>query len=459
MASVLYYPARSLMRLALNGFFRHIEVIGRENLPESGPTIYIGNHPSMLMDPLVISILVKPKLHFLTAAEFMGKGFREWLLKSQFNLIPVYRRHIPEYKHISNDEMFSACYDCLSQGKSFLIFPEGISITENRLKPLKTGVARILLGFQDTNPIRPVTICPIGLNYQSAHHFQSAVTVKVGQPKKLSDFSVDPNSEDAVADLTDQIEQFLKDQIIHIENPELDDLVKNVTRIYRHSLERSLNLSKEDTEQRFQLEQQIVHATEYFFTRETKKVQNIASLIKEYIEEIKHSDIREHYLEEHIFKLRSSDLLTVFLLFPFFLVGIVITGVPYVVARLVFRTQILPRLSKEETNESIDPGFAGTLSFSIGASIFLLWFLILSLFLVIKINFWIGVIGFFWFYALGQISLLYTTSFYRIYYRWRHKGIIKKYPDQIAALAKKRENILNQLDAFRISYEQNVAQQ
>ena len=40
----------ALIRIIANTFFRRIDVVGIENVPEEGPVIFAGNHPNALMD-------------------------------------------------------------------------------------------------------------------------------------------------------------------------------------------------------------------------------------------------------------------------------------------------------------------------------------------------------------------------------------------------------------------------
>ena len=39
-----------LVRTITDTFFRRIDVVGEENIPERGPVIFAGNHPNALMD-------------------------------------------------------------------------------------------------------------------------------------------------------------------------------------------------------------------------------------------------------------------------------------------------------------------------------------------------------------------------------------------------------------------------
>jgi 1-acyl-sn-glycerol-3-phosphate acyltransferase len=59
----------AFVRLIANTFFRRIEVAGIENVPETGPVIFAGNHPNALMDGwLVTATCGRWPLHFLASA-------------------------------------------------------------------------------------------------------------------------------------------------------------------------------------------------------------------------------------------------------------------------------------------------------------------------------------------------------------------------------------------------------
>jgi len=101
---MLYLLTKYFMRLALRGFFHKIEVMGREHIPAKGPFILVSNHPSALMDPIVIATALSRALHFIAAAEFFGGRFTSRLLSSQFNMIPVLRPGKKATKETDNED-------------------------------------------------------------------------------------------------------------------------------------------------------------------------------------------------------------------------------------------------------------------------------------------------------------------------------------------------------------------
>jgi 1-acyl-sn-glycerol-3-phosphate acyltransferase len=45
-----------MARLALHLFYRQIEIEAAENVPRSGPVLFVSNHANSLIDPLLILV-------------------------------------------------------------------------------------------------------------------------------------------------------------------------------------------------------------------------------------------------------------------------------------------------------------------------------------------------------------------------------------------------------------------
>ena len=66
MLTTIVHP---VLRLALWVFFRDIDVRGRDQVPAGVPLIFVANHPSVMMDPLIIGLNAPGK-----TPHFPGKG-------------------------------------------------------------------------------------------------------------------------------------------------------------------------------------------------------------------------------------------------------------------------------------------------------------------------------------------------------------------------------------------------
>jgi glycerol-3-phosphate O-acyltransferase/dihydroxyacetone phosphate acyltransferase len=101
-----------------------------------------------------------------------------------FHIIPIIRKSdIKKREIISNEDAFAKCHEYLSEGRTFLVFPEGTSYYELKLREIKTGTARIALSFEDLNDFKgALRILPIALDYSDAVDFRSSIVVIINEP-------------------------------------------------------------------------------------------------------------------------------------------------------------------------------------------------------------------------------------------------------------------------------------
>src|SRR3977135_4452131 len=84
----------------------------------------------------------------------------------------------------------------LAAGGASAIFPEGASPSDPKLRPLKTGAARIAFGaaagLAQSSPIR---IVPAGLYYRAKRTFRSAALLHFGEPFVVQRLALAPGEE------------------------------------------------------------------------------------------------------------------------------------------------------------------------------------------------------------------------------------------------------------------------
>ena len=84
----IYQIARLCMRAALHCYFSRIKTVGLDNIPESGPLMFLPNHQNALLDALLIAVNCRRKPYFLTRSDvFTNALFRS--LFSFFHMLPV----------------------------------------------------------------------------------------------------------------------------------------------------------------------------------------------------------------------------------------------------------------------------------------------------------------------------------------------------------------------------------
>ena len=170
---MLYFFLKILFKTALQVFFRRIEVRNRHLILDNGPLLIASNHPNTFMDPIAIAAVVKQEVFFIAKGTVFNTRLKKWLLH-KMNLIPVYRREDGALPAVGNEATFRKCTEFLLKNGTLLIFPEGSSFNERRLRPLKTGTARMALAAErQANWKAGVQILPVGVNYSDPTRFRA----------------------------------------------------------------------------------------------------------------------------------------------------------------------------------------------------------------------------------------------------------------------------------------------
>eukprot|EP01114_Cavostelium_apophysatum_P017398 TRINITY_DN5160_c0_g1_i1.p1 TRINITY_DN5160_c0_g1~~TRINITY_DN5160_c0_g1_i1.p1 ORF type:complete len:393 (+),score=42.45 TRINITY_DN5160_c0_g1_i1:330-1508(+) len=126
--------------------------------------------------------------------------------------VPVHRPSDHPEAKTDNTEMFKSLFEILYKGDCVSIFPEGTTVFEPHLQKLKTGTARLALGYV-ARYNQPVTIIPVGLNYIARDKFRSEALVTFGNPMVIGDQELSYYKQDehkAVDDLTRQLTEVLE---------------------------------------------------------------------------------------------------------------------------------------------------------------------------------------------------------------------------------------------------------
>ncbi|HZX74656.1 MAG TPA: lysophospholipid acyltransferase family protein, partial [Cyclobacteriaceae bacterium] len=321
---MLYKFFKWIVRLTLHSYFRKIVITGYHNIPSNGPVIFVANHPSAFMDPMVVGSTIDSSIHFLAAAEFFGKGIKSWFYQKQLNMIPVFRPTTLPGETYKNEEVFSKCFELLGRGGSILVFPEGNSVTEKRIRKLKTGVARMALGTTEfTKGAVHVVVVPIGLNYTNPHRFQSEVFVKIGQPISTHQFTSD-NSQ--VVKLTEEIEAGLKQTVLHIQTEELDSVVKKIEVIMKPEFQGGISHRKKNE---FLFHQKVIQSIEEISKKEPLQISALETKLDLYLNKIRSLGISDGSLARLSTFVSLVELVRLMLAFPLFLFGYLINSIPY----------------------------------------------------------------------------------------------------------------------------------
>jgi glycerol-3-phosphate O-acyltransferase/dihydroxyacetone phosphate acyltransferase len=455
---MLYRILKLLFRITFKVFFKNVYKHRPELMPEKGPLIICANHPGAFLDPVIISTLVKPKIYFLAKGAVFKGAFAKWFLP-KLNIIPVYRQQDDPTQMHKNQETFVKCFEHLAKGGTILIFPEGISITERKLRPIKTGAARIALGAEDKyGKELGVKIACVGLNYEDPHTFRRDVYVSYSEPISVSDYFDRFKAEgfQAAEELTEEIRKRLEEQMINTADSDTDKLVNDIERLYKSDLLKEQGIPKSDKEGAFELSKRIVLTVNYFKDREPERVARISTAIKSYfwkLDEIGLSDsvIKDGTGKGSRFLRNVKELLFIILGFPFFVYGILHNYLPFIFASLLSK-----KLVKQKE-------YQGAIGAAAGMLLFLIWYIALGIFSWKFIHHhppcnrpgWLFLAYFISWPVTGLFAWYYFRSVKYIQKRWLMMSLFFKRASLIADLVIQRKQLIKEFEQAIIDRDKN----
>lgn len=232
---MIYRILRKIVQTSLLVFFKKISVSDRDVMPTEGPVIVVANHPNTLMDPLLLAVMIRQRIGFLANGGIFINPLVNSILRF-FHVIPIYRQQDRKPgQEADHSQSFLECHNYLDKNASLLIFPEGTSVYELNLRPIKTGTARIALSMEHEHQFeRGLLIAPVALNYSDAIQFRSAVHLRFLEPIKVSDYKEDflENEETAIKLLTDNIRKKLAAYVTQTDDKAQENFLILLHRFY-----------------------------------------------------------------------------------------------------------------------------------------------------------------------------------------------------------------------------------
>ena len=273
-----YAVVRVIARFWIWFFFERVEVRHPERVPRMGPVLLCINHPNNLIDSLLVGSVLSRKVHYLATAALFRNPLIARLLVA-LGVIPVYRKADDLDVIDRNIEMFAACDEAFDRGRLIAIYPEGTTHAEARVQRIRTGAARIALGYEAHAPGR-LTVVPVGLSFEARKRFRGRVLVSFGEPIDVSSsLAVDREERvKALHTVTTAIQWAMEREVVHVERIATAAFARAVAALYRGELERELWEERELSGRKIdpvQVSGSIADAVEHFRKQDPERIERL----------------------------------------------------------------------------------------------------------------------------------------------------------------------------------------
>ena len=332
----------TILRFALRIYFRRVEVIGAAHVPPISPVIFVLNHPNALVDPAFLLALAPRRVSFLAKAPLFKYPILSFFVRA-LDSLPVYRRQDEGSDVARNKETFVAARKLLGSGGTIGICPEGVSHDEPRLRPIKTGAARIALAAVSTGEVGDLRIVPAGLYYTAKTTFRSSALLYFGSPITVTPVKVDPATGEpprvAVRELSNAIEAALRGVMLDAQHEEALHTIARAERIFSGPADR-------DTESlagELQLQQRFAKAYTILEERAPERLRKLEVRMSRFEEELKQAGVDPEELSppnstSEVFFTVCKRTLLFLLMLPATIVGTIVHYPAYSLGGYLSRT-------------------------------------------------------------------------------------------------------------------------
>ncbi|MEM8525271.1 MAG: 1-acyl-sn-glycerol-3-phosphate acyltransferase [Bacteroidota bacterium] len=233
---MLYYIIRPLTHFGLLAFCKNIYLSNTECLPKDRPVILACNHPSAFLEPCVIASFMKRPLHFLVRGDFFRHPFYRKLMYS-LHLIPIYRSTNADYKDLKkNVGLMDIIGQKLNENITLMILVEGSASVKKGLRPIQKGIARLAFDVYEKYGREDLEIIPVGANFDYPTQFRLTPMINLGERILIKEYLTDyqENKSKAVRQLMLDVQAGMRQNIIHVEQEEDEELIEQQLLLYRN---------------------------------------------------------------------------------------------------------------------------------------------------------------------------------------------------------------------------------
>lgn len=477
----LYHVTIWLLRVFSYLYFVEVRSLNPERIPESGPVILAANHPTSVLDAMLLAMQTRRQIHFLAKSGLFRNRMIASLLYG-LGAIPVYRAHEVEAHDTKNAEIFEEVYRLFERGGCLGLFPEGENSPAGKVIELRTGGARMALGTEARNGYQlGLCIVPVGLNFEHRELFMSAVLLRFGPPLRVADYQElhRQNPSAAVRQLTSDLQASLRHQANHVEDDQVRKLADDISEALGYHLAPLAIDGPEKTGSAAKARSRLKHwlwrlmdwyrpntgdRTDPFETRIQDRKNLTAILTRAMADEPDAVSALRRQVDryrDHLSQTRRSQTLkrsmdapirqrlirlrmTIYslLMAPVALFGLVHNFLPYLL------TRYLPRFTRDEAIRAFAYFGVGFLAFGLAYAAFGFWL-------------WHSA-GMGWKWVLAYLALLPPTGFATLRYRrniiiYRDKILLRTFfwnnEELVQLLRRERQSMIEHFQKLAIKYE------
>ena len=348
--SLAYRLVRGGARLLLRAYYPDLVVEGEERVPD-GPLLVCANHPNSLVDPVLISVFLPRKIHWLAKHVLFTNPLMGAALTA-LGAVPVKRRHEGGDRS-STDETLRAAAASLVARRAVGIFPEGKSHDDDRLAPLKTGAGRMAVlaardlatsGSRDT-----LRVLPVVLHFTSKTRFRTGALVSIGRPFGVS-------SHDAPELVMQELRAGMTERMVHVDDAAQEALLRDARVLIRRRA--ALDPMHSDPKELHRVDREVARAIRRFAAEEPERLSAFAERLRAYVDALDRQGLSLHALEEHEESPKRTWLALGLL--PVALWGALHSGLPYALTK---RLGLLQARSEDRTTVAMYALLTGAIVF------------------------------------------------------------------------------------------------
>ena len=421
-------------------YYDEFIVIGEENIPTNCPVIFAPNHTNALMDAIALHAIVKKNmpLIFLARADIFNNKTVAKILRAA-KILPAFRMRDGIENLGKNNIVFEECIEILENNKSLGIMPEGNQEIERNIRPIVKGIFRIAFASQQKfGNNKKVKILPIGLDFGDIMKSNKHIIINIGKPIEVAEYMklyVD-NPVYGTNILRDKLRDDLKSLTVNLETKDFYKCFEIAIEIAEKPLLDKM-LLVDNTTNRFWARQIMAKKLIEIEKFQPQKIKKLDSNSLQFDMLIKSLNLKYNILEKPTPKLSKiiSESLLNLLLFPFFIIGLLLNILPFFIPVYVRKKMIKPEFT----------GFFSSLEFGIGILTFPIFYIIQTLLfgLIVTDIWWVVLLFFLAQYPLGKISMFTYKKMKKNLAKLRYRKLEKHKSTKLIEAQHIRNQIIN----------------